>query len=36
MVLQTQKHYTPEEYLELEEKAEYKSPEISESIVGKS
>ncbi|MGV0107360.1 Asl1446 protein [Nostoc sp. DSM 114160] len=25
MVLQTQKRYTPEEYLELEEKAEYKN-----------
>ncbi|MEH2223141.1 Uma2 family endonuclease [Nostoc sp.] len=25
MVLQTEKHYTPEEYLELEEKAEYKN-----------
>lgn len=25
MVLQTEKRYTPEEYLELEEKAEYKN-----------
>lgn len=25
MVLQTEKDYTPEEYLELEEKAEYKN-----------